>query len=87
MLPSALILVHPNHNRRYRLTRDASDVGIGDILSQLDDKPTLSTPTLKELLLMHHRLNDAEMDYNTQEKELLAIVWATDKFRPYLYGV
>ena len=31
-------------------------------------------------------MNDAQLNYATNEKELLAIVFAFDKFRPYLIG-
>jgi hypothetical protein len=31
-------------------------------------------------------LNDAQINYSTMEKELLAVVFALDKFKPYLLG-
>ena len=62
------------------LTTDASNQGLGAVLPQ--------GPIGKDLPIAYasRRLNSAEMHYTTSEKELLAIVWATKYFRPYLYG-
>jgi len=62
------------------LTTDASNQGVGAVLSQ--------GPTGKELPVAYasRSLNRAETHYTTSEKVILAIVWATKYFRPYLYG-
>lgn len=74
------ILQYPDFNRDFVLTTDASNFAIGAILSQGpigSDKP---------VSYASRTLNDSELNYSTIEKELLAIVWATKYFRPYLFG-
>lgn len=80
LLSSEPILQYPDFNKEFLLTTDASDEGIGAVLSQGvigNDLP---------IAYASRTLNKAERNYNTTEKELLAIVWATKHFRPYLYG-
>jgi len=79
-LITAPVLQYQNFNDEFILTTDASDFAIGGILSQGvigQDRPI----TYASRILSH-----AEQNYNTTEKELLAIVWAVKHFRPYLYG-
>ena len=74
------ILQYPDFSKEFVLTTDASSQGLGAVLSQ--------GPNGKDLPVVYasHSLNKAELHYTTSEKELLAIVWATKYFRPYLYG-
>ena len=59
---------------------DASDYAVGAILGQRKEKkPYVIYYTSKTL-------NSAKMNYLTAEKELLAVVFALEKFRPYLVG-
>ncbi|XP_036150748.1 uncharacterized protein LOC118648534 [Monomorium pharaonis] len=79
-LCSEPLLQHPDFTKPFILTTDASGYAIGGILSQGDigrDLPIAYTSRL---------LNTAEQNYSTIEKELLAIVYSTHYFRPYLYG-
>lgn len=80
LLVNAPLLQFPDFTKPFVLTTDASNVAIGAVLSQGligSDKP---------IAYASRTLNDAETRYSTIEKELLAIVWATKHFRPYLYG-
>jgi len=59
---------------------DASDYDVGAILGQREDKlPHIIYHASKTLL-------DAQFNYTTIEKELLAVVFALYKFRSYLLG-
>jgi len=79
-LISPPILRYPDYNRTFILTTDASNEGVGAVLSQGEigkDYP---------IAFASRSLNKAERNYSTTEKELLAIVWGVRYFRPYLYG-
>lgn len=80
LLTNDPILQYPDFTRDFVLTTDASNVAISGILSQGpigSDKP---------ICYASRTLNESELNYSTIEKELLAIVWATKYFRPYLFG-
>lgn len=80
LLTNDPILQYPDFKKEFNLTTDASNVAIGAVLSQGpigSDKP---------VCYASRTLNESELNYSTIEKELLAIVWATKYFRPYLFG-
>ena len=59
---------------------DASDYAIGAVLGQRVDK------VFHTIYYASRTLNETQLNYATTEKEMLAIVYACDKFRPYLIG-
>nr|GFA83308.1 reverse transcriptase domain-containing protein [Tanacetum cinerariifolium] len=75
-LTEASILIAPNWDQPFELMCDASDYAIGAILGQ--ESRSISDPysTLA--------MNQAEANYTTTEKEMLAVVYAFEKFRSYL---
>ncbi|CAK9801713.1 Retrovirus-related Pol polyprotein from transposon 17.6 [Anthophora quadrimaculata] len=75
-LCEAPVLAYPNYNDAFTLTTDASNEGIGAILSQNGHPCCYISRTL----------NPPEKNYSTTEKELLAIVWAVKRLRQYLLG-
>ena len=72
-----VLLQHPDYEKPFELTTDASSVALGAVLSQKGRPITMISRTLSK----------AEQNYATNERELLAIVWAIQKLRHYLYGV
>jgi len=80
LLTTEPLLQYPDFTRLFLLIMDASNDAIGAILIQ--------GPIGKNLLIayMSRTLNNAERNYPTVEKELLAILWGCKYFRQYLYG-
>jgi hypothetical protein len=79
-LTSTPIIQPPKWGAPFEIMCDASDYAIGAILGQRIDKlPHVIYYTRKTL-------NDAQLNYSTTEKELLAIIFVLDKFRSYLLG-
>ena len=59
---------------------DASDFAVGAVLGQqIDKKPTTICYASKTLV-------DVQLNYTNTEKELLAVVFALEKSRPYVLG-
>lgn len=75
------ILQYPDFTKPFRLTTDASTKAIAAVLSQMSDN-NIDLP----IAFASRSLLDAETKYSTTELELLAIVWAIEHFRVYLYG-
>ncbi|CAN6721052.1 unnamed protein product [Malus baccata var. baccata] len=80
LLTTAPIIVPPDWSLPFELMCDASDYALGAILGQRKDK----RPHV--IYYASWTLNDAQLNYSTTEKELLAVVFALDKFRSYLIG-
>ncbi|WCJ18012.1 Transposon Tf2-6 polyprotein [Euphorbia peplus] len=78
MLITAPILVVPDWTLPFELMCDASDTCIGAVLGQRVEKH------FKPIYYASKTLSDPQKNYTVTEKELLAIVYAFDKFRSYL---
>ena len=80
LLTSAPIMQPPDWTLPFEIMCDASDCAIGAVLGQRRDrKPHV-------LYYASKTLSEAQRNYTTTEKELLAVVYALDKFRSYLVG-
>lgn len=76
LITSHPILKYPEYDKPFVVTTDASDHAIGAVLSQQGHPVCYVSRTL----------NNHEKNYCTIDKEFLAIMYAVNYFRPYLYG-
>nr|GEV93926.1 reverse transcriptase domain-containing protein [Tanacetum cinerariifolium] len=77
-LTEAPILIALNWDLPFELMCDASNFAIGAVLGQRHEKH------FKPIHYASKTMTDAESNYTTTEKEMLAVVYAFKKFRSYL---
>ncbi|XP_033758102.1 uncharacterized protein K02A2.6-like [Pecten maximus] len=80
-LVKAETLGHFKLDVKTQVVTDASNVGLGAVLIQYEGNDP------KVICYASKALSDVERKYSTTEKEALAVVWALEKFRLYLYGI
>ncbi|KAI3690179.1 hypothetical protein L2E82_48154 [Cichorium intybus] len=80
MLITAPILQSPDWSLPFEIMCDASNHAVGAVLGQRKEK----VPHV--IYYASKTLDNAQSNYSTTEKELLAIVFALEKFRQYLLG-
>ncbi|KAK8572841.1 hypothetical protein V6N12_028881 [Hibiscus sabdariffa] len=76
----APIVVSPDWTLPFELMCNASDYVVGAVLGQRKGK------IFHPIYCASKTLNEAEINYTTTEKELLAVIFTFDKFRSYLIG-
>ncbi|KAJ9551268.1 hypothetical protein OSB04_015313 [Centaurea solstitialis] len=80
MLTSAPIMKPPNWDLPFEIMCDASNYAIGAVLGQRVRRDP------HVIYYASRTLDSAQANYSTTEKELLAVVFALEKFRQYLLG-
>nr|GFD16281.1 reverse transcriptase domain-containing protein [Tanacetum cinerariifolium] len=72
------ILIAPDWDQPFELMCDASDFAVGAVLGQKIKKH------FRPINYASKTMTKAEANYTTTEKEMLAVVYAFEKFRSYL---
>lgn len=79
-LITALVVISPDWNLPFELLCDASDHSVGAVLGQRKDN------VFHSIYYASKTFTPTQINYTTTEKELLAVVFAFDKFRAYMVG-
>ena len=73
-------MLTPDWNNEFEIMCDASDYAMRTLLGQRTEK------IFKAIYYANKTFNETQENYSTIEKEMLAIVFACEKFRPYILG-
>lgn len=79
-LSSAPVLASPDFSRPFVIQTDASNYGLGTVFTQGEGDNEHA------IAYVSRTLNKAERNYSVTERECLAVVFAIEKFRPYVEG-
>ncbi len=79
---SAPILRHPDPERQFTVEADASNTGVGAVLSQRQGEPAKLYPCA----FFSRKLSAAERNYDVGNRELLAMKLALEEWRHWLEG-
>ena len=76
----APIMATPDWNKDFEIMCDANDYAMAVVLGQRIDK------TFRAIYYASKTFNEAQENYSTTEKKMLEMVFACEKFRPYILG-
>ena len=79
-LVQAPLMAAPEWDHGFEIMCDASDFAMGAVLGQRKEK------IFRTIYYASRTFNEAQENYSTTEKEMLAIVFACEKFRQYILG-
>lgn len=80
-LVSSPVLCSPNYDEKFSIQTDASELGIGAVLTQGEGENE------KVISYMSMKLSAQQKKYSATERECLAVLEAIKKFRNYVEGV
>lgn len=81
-LTTAPVLSMPDYSRTFYIHADASDIGMGSSLNQIDDNGDE-----KVIAYMSKKFTDAQKKYFCTERECLAVLTSIEYYRQYIQGV
>ena len=74
------IMVTPDWNKEFEIMCDAKNYAMGAVLGQRTEK------MFKAVYYARKTFNEVQENYSTTEKVMLAMVFACEKFKPYILG-
>uniref|UniRef100_A0A3Q3GHN4 Gypsy retrotransposon integrase-like protein 1 n=1 Tax=Kryptolebias marmoratus TaxID=37003 RepID=A0A3Q3GHN4_KRYMA len=82
LFANAPILIQPDPSKQFIVEVDASDTGVGAVLSQISSQDNKTHPCA----FFSRRLSPPERNYDVGDRELLAIKLALEEWRHWLEG-